>query len=68
MDWMRHAACASHDPELWFPDEHGGPNRGRRAIEICNTCPVTVACAAYAIKLGMRTGIWAGVRLGKEKD
>lgn len=68
-DWHAHAACHpnhGHDPELWFPDAHGGARReklSREAIAICKTCPVKNMCLTTAIVDGEQHGIRGGVDL-----
>jgi len=73
--WMEHANCRSHDPETWFIAERGpdGKNgrlreqaeRRRRAMAVCDGCPVRAECLEYALRLeeptGMRHGIWGGM-------
>lgn len=54
--WMADAACASADPEGWFPD---GRSSGREAKRICRGCPVIAQCLRYALTHGER-GIWGG--------
>lgn len=53
-------ACREFDPELWFP--HPGDSYSRhRAIGICHTCPIEVACLAFALATDTRFGIWGGL-------
>jgi hypothetical protein len=56
--WAMDAACASVDPELWFP-EKAGPT-ARSVLEICAACPVRKSCLASAM-VGVEAGIWGGV-------
>lgn len=60
--WMQDAACASVDPELWFP-ERGGNNEEARAI--CARCPVVAECREYALRNKERYGLWGNT---SEKD
>jgi len=57
----RPPACASHDPEKWFPTREAGPTT-REAIAICGTCPHERACRdwAYAQPISTLYGIWGG--------
>ena len=54
-------------PELFFapdsfedepPAEHA--TRVAAARELCASCPVRLACLAYALKTGTETGVWGG--------
>lgn len=56
-DWVEHAACVGHDPELWFPPPGG---RAPQARAICNACPVQRDCAAYVL-LYPQCGVWGGL-------
>ena len=55
--WAMDAACASLDPELWFPDQGGAPSR---VLDTCAACPVRRSCLATAL-VGVEDGIWGGV-------
>lgn len=55
--WHDFAACASADPEEWFP-ERGEP--AALAKRICNRCPVREECLEYALAAGEKYGIWGG--------
>lgn len=73
-EWVTRAACADTDLVLWYgppePDEPGGypePRdqrdwRERRALQICDSCPVRKQCLAEELRLPM-THQW-GVRGG----
>ena len=50
--------CRYEDPELWFRFEESGAAAG-----ICSNCPVRLACAEAALRVGATDGVWAGVRL-----
>ncbi|MBT2400486.1 WhiB family transcriptional regulator [Streptomyces sp. ISL-100] len=65
--WLRRAACAGTDPELFFPVGVKGPALEEQAAakEICGRCSVTRQCLAYALRSGQRTGVWGG--LGEEE-
>jgi hypothetical protein len=59
-------ACTTR-PELFFgPDifeDEPPADRAARvaaARELCASCPVRLACLAYALKTGPETGVWAG--------
>ena len=61
--WMDRAACKGRS-DLFFPAPGSG-NRNHRyheaAATICNGCPVQDNCRHYAIAIGARHGVWAGV-------
>ncbi|MES5383886.1 WhiB family transcriptional regulator [Mycolicibacterium conceptionense] len=56
--WQADAACATADPEAWFPEK--GANVSPAAKRICRTCPVIDECLEYALKHRERAGIWGG--------
>lgn len=56
-DWRRRAACAAHDPELWFSRDPAGQ---ARAAAICRSCPVRVRCQQWADDQGEIHGAWGG--------
>ena len=53
--WMESAACASVDPELWYPDAGGSVRQAKR---ICLACPVVGVCLEYALEHKERYGVW----------
>lgn len=59
--WMVEAACAGHNPDLWFsPGPGPSPDRSR-AIAICTRCPVREECLEYALQHQIDEGVWGGV-------
>jgi WhiB family transcriptional regulator, redox-sensing transcriptional regulator len=58
--WRDEAACLDH-PAEWFTGPHA-PGDTRRAIDVCNTCPVKQPCLAAALDLEVSAdlGIWGG--------
>lgn len=56
--WMREAACADADPELFFP-EHNRDRRVRKAKSYCERCPVITQCLEFALTQH-DYGIWGG--------
>lgn len=56
--WMLNAACASVDPEIFFPES--GQNT-RQARKVCAGCDVQTECATYAIATDTRFGIWGAL-------
>ena len=49
------AACAGHDPELWFSDS---PEGIARAQAICQGCPGQLPCLSGALERRETYGIW----------
>jgi WhiB family redox-sensing transcriptional regulator len=64
--WWHSAACAGHDPELFFPAHHERW-KTRRAKQICNRCPVIEECRDYATPKRLLDGIWGGLT-ASERD
>lgn len=65
--WMRNAACATTNPDAWFP-KNGDRPTAEAAIAICTTCPVQAECINFAVRTGQTSGIWGGLsprRLGR---
>jgi WhiB family redox-sensing transcriptional regulator len=66
MDWRARAACTGHDPELWFTvaletGAVGGTHPDvTPAVDVCRTCPVVAECLQWAVRHGIRYGIWGG--------
>jgi hypothetical protein len=60
------AACASHDPELWFSDS---PQDAAQAKAICHRCPERAPCLSGALRRRETYGIWGGtdVTAGRQK-
>jgi WhiB family transcriptional regulator, redox-sensing transcriptional regulator len=56
--WQAEASCRGVDAELFFPptDEEAGA-----AKSICETCPVRLACLAFALERNERFGVWGGM-------
>ena len=61
--WWSRAACASADPELFFPISHSGPARGQvmRAKAVCARCDIQRKCLSYALDAGSIQGVWGGL-------
>lgn len=60
--WQDHAACATGDPESWFPVNGSIPVV--EVSRICAACPVNRSCLAVAM-LWDEDGIWAGTNAGQ---
>lgn len=65
-DWQRDAACRGKPAEWWFPEGRGvhATASRRKAIAVCQTCPVIDQCEQYADSLNRTemslVGVWAG--------
>lgn len=69
-DWRDAAACRNKNPRTWFPWPTGhdfgryaseAKATAKPAIEVCNGCPVRVACLEFAITNGEKDGVWGGM-------
>src|SRR5262252_2238494 len=61
--WWTRAACASADPELFFPISYSGPalRQVAQAKAICARCPIQRECLRYALDAGSIQGVWGGM-------
>jgi hypothetical protein len=59
------AACASHDPELWFSDS---PQDAAQAKAICHRCPERAPCLSGALRRRETYGIWGGTDVTAERQ
>lgn len=61
--WWSRAACASADPELFFPISHTGPavRQVMRAKAVCARCDIQRECLRYALDAGSIQGVWGGM-------
>lgn len=70
--WRARAACAVHNPQLWYADE--GDQRRDLAIMICSHCPVQAECLSEAIANREQHGVWGGLtpsqrqRVARERE
>ena len=56
-EWMTRARCRDHPPAVFFPEDGARVEIARR---ICEACPVTDACLAYALVNHIDHGVWGG--------
>jgi WhiB family redox-sensing transcriptional regulator len=56
--WQERGSCRGVDSELFFPASEDEAISGKA---ICTTCPVRVACLAFALERNERFGIWGGL-------
>ena len=61
--WWARAACATADPELFFPISYSGPALGQvtKAKAICARCQIQPQCLRYALDAGSIQGVWGGM-------
>jgi WhiB family transcriptional regulator, redox-sensing transcriptional regulator len=61
-DWRATGACASADPELFFPIASGvlAASQLRKAQRICEGCGVRQQCLDFAMRNGEMNGVWGG--------
>jgi len=61
--WWSRAACATADPDLFFPISHSGPavRQVTRAKAICARCDIRRECLRYALDAGSIQGVWGGM-------
>jgi hypothetical protein len=56
--WHALAACASADPDSWYPEQN---NASSAVLRTCASCIVKTECLDQAIEDGERHGIWGGL-------
>lgn len=56
--WIEQAACASADPEAWFPEKGQSTIDAKR---VCADCPVLAECRSDVLARGERFGVWGGM-------
>lgn len=56
--WMARAACATANPDAWFPEPGGSTVAVKK---VCASCPVRAECLAYALRNGESEGVWGGL-------
>lgn len=56
--WQTEAACLGSNADLWFP-ERGASTA--EAKQICAGCAVREQCLAYALRAGIKFGVWGGL-------
>ncbi len=63
VDWRDLAACATHDPNMFFPAGETGPaaEQIRYAKRVCASCDVQDECLSYAIETNQVSGVWGGL-------
>lgn len=67
-EWRRNAACATSDPETFFPLSYRHEDLVRPARRICGRCPVRAACLADVMATenpARRWGVYGGTTPGE---
>jgi len=62
--WQNEAACGGEDTDLFFSESR---TDRKRAMEICQGCPVRTDCLNSALARGEKNGIWGGLGLTGRK-
>jgi len=67
--WWSRAACATADPDLFFPISNAGPavRQVMRAKAICAHCDIQQECLRYALDAGSIQGVWGGMTEGERR-
>lgn len=60
-------ACATEDPDRFFPEAGTSGDPHRQTKDICRRCPFVTGCLAYAIDRPALVGIW-GATSQKERE
>jgi WhiB family redox-sensing transcriptional regulator len=61
--WWSRAACATADPDLFFPISPVGPalRQVTKAKAVCARCQIQPECLRYALDAGSIQGVWGGM-------
>jgi WhiB family redox-sensing transcriptional regulator len=63
--WWDDAACATEDPELFFPQDRGTTEEKRAAEKaakrVCRRCAVRGKCLDIALGAEEQFGVWGGL-------
>jgi WhiB family redox-sensing transcriptional regulator len=69
--WWDDAACASADPDLFYPQEFATTEEKREAEKaakrICRHCQVRGMCLEVALNDNERHGVWGGLSARERK-
>ena len=62
-DWRAYAACATVDPEIFFPvgNKPQAATQTQEAKRVCGGCHVRQRCLEWALETGQHTGVWGGL-------
>jgi WhiB family redox-sensing transcriptional regulator len=59
--WNTQAACLNRDPQWWDHESHVMTRECKKAMAICNACPVRIECLTSALDNEVEFGIWGGL-------
>lgn len=61
--WMLDAACRGHPPDDWFAEANTAESHAarKRAVAVCEECPVRAECLEFAVETNQAHGTWGGV-------
>ena len=62
--WQKHAACRGYGSAMFFGSGRGA---SRRALALCESCPVAAECRAAAVAAGEQ-GVWGGTTAQQRRD
>lgn len=57
LSWRVNSACQGLDPDIFYPESEDNCDR---AIAICKSCHVRIACLNYALETREKQGVWGG--------
>lgn len=60
-EWMDRGACVGMDADLFFPPAGALHGDIAAAKAVCAGCPVRQVCGDYALRNGIKFGIWGGM-------
>ena len=60
--WLKGAACADADPDLFFPvgESDSAAEQVERAKAVCRSCSVESQCLEWALNTNRTSGVWGG--------
>lgn len=58
-DWFSKGKCKEFDTDLFYP-EPGEVAKSKKAISVCQGCPVRAECLTWAMNQPETFGVWGG--------
>jgi WhiB family redox-sensing transcriptional regulator len=65
LPWFEQAACATCDPDAWYPAKGAAVKEAKRICNHC--CPVRSQCLEYALATNQAHGIWGGLSVNQRR-
>jgi WhiB family redox-sensing transcriptional regulator len=59
-DWFSQGKCRDFDTDLFYP-EPGEVYKSKKAISVCQGCPVRAECLTWAMTEHETFGVWGGL-------